>query len=300
MQYATWHSNPNNIGSWCFNAQYCNKTNYFDGTKTPGIMGDTHTWEKGNTASTAATHQQEHQQEEAKATLHQTSPPAAATLAGVRELASLSSPWYFGAVPVENASVYASSWDTAFDPDGLGAPFGLRTAEKRNPRYFCDKKRPGAGGGCCNWSGPMWPFETAKAISAAIRVLNSYSSAHMSQEKLWTMMWQYAASHTPLWKVINTTNGEFCNLDDPHSDLKSWLLPGTQNSWIAVCMLLYRWLYRAVFLSSHSAPCARRSQVVRTQTIWGIQPGLTSRKRAMSTTTRHSTIVSDRQRATMQ
>ena len=93
----------------------------------------------------------------------------------------------------------------------------------------------------------MWPFETAKAISAAIRVLNSYSSAHMSQEKLWAMMWQYAASHTPLWKVINTTNGEFCNLDDPHSDLKSWLLPGTQNSWIAVCMLLYRWLYRAVY-----------------------------------------------------
>ena len=89
-----------------------------------------------------------------------------AELAGVRELASLSSPWYFGAVPQENATAYAHSWDTAFDPDGLGAPFGLRTAEKRNPKYFCDKKRPGGGGGCCNWSGPMWPFETAKAISA--------------------------------------------------------------------------------------------------------------------------------------
>lgn len=234
VQYVTWHSDT----SWCFNAQYCNKTNYYDGKKTPGVLGDTHTWEKDKSATTGATHQQEQQQEEAKATLHQISPPAAATLAGVRELASLSSPWYFGAVPVENASIYASSWDTAFDPDGLGAPFGLRTAEKRNPGYFCDKKRPGAGGGCCNWSGPMWPFETAKAISAAIRVLNSYSNTHMSQEKLWTMMWQYAASHTPLWKVINTTNGEFCNLDDPHSDLKSWLLPGTQNSWIAVRMLL--------------------------------------------------------------
>ena len=88
----------------------------------------------------------------------------------------------------------------------------------------------------------------SKAISAAIRVFNTYASmdaidggvgngnTHIDQQKLWTMLWQYAASHTPLWKVINTTTGEFCNLDDPHSDLKQWLLPGTNNYWIAVGM----------------------------------------------------------------
>lgn len=235
VQFVTWHAGSAGKG-WCFNAEYCNKTNYYGGKKNPAVMESTHTWAKDKTddqlllsISAAA------------------APPPTVTLAGVRELASLSSPWYFGAVPPENASAYASSWDTAFDADGLAAPFGLRTAEKRNPKYFCDKKRPGGGGGCCNWSGPMWPFETAKAISAAINVLNSYSKVirgvggdgmHMDQEKLWTMLWQYAASHTPLWKVINTTTGEFCNLDDPHSDLKNWLLPGTQNYWIAVCLWL--------------------------------------------------------------
>jgi hypothetical protein len=37
---------------------------------------------------------------------------------------------YFSAVPAENASAYAASWATAFDPMGLAAPYGLRTAEK--------------------------------------------------------------------------------------------------------------------------------------------------------------------------
>jgi hypothetical protein len=87
----------------------------------------------------------------------------------VRELASLSSPWYFAAVPVGNASAYARSWLTAFDPEGLGGDYGLRTAEKRAPGYKC-------GAGCCVWSGSMWPFETSKAITAAINVLNDYST----------------------------------------------------------------------------------------------------------------------------
>eukprot|EP01045_Picozoa_sp_COSAG04_P007067 COSAG04_NODE_360_length_15920_cov_50.432815_10_plen_104_part_00 len=78
-----------------------------------------------------------------------------AELAGVRELASLSSPWYFSAVPKDNASAYASSWLTAFDPMGLAGDYGLRTAERRHPQYVCDKPRPGPGGGCCTWSGPM-------------------------------------------------------------------------------------------------------------------------------------------------
>ena len=116
-------------------------------------------------------------------------------------------------VDAARIGVYGSSfgaanavWAAAFDPMGLAAPYGLRTAEKRHPKYFCDRKRPGGGGGCCNWSGPMWPFETAKAISAAINVLNDYPTVTtVDRDKLWLMLWQYAASHTPLWKVVNTT-----------------------------------------------------------------------------------------------
>lgn len=40
-------------------------------------------------------------------------------------------------------------WNTAFDPEGLAGDYGLRTAERRHPQYFCDKPRPGPGGGCC-------------------------------------------------------------------------------------------------------------------------------------------------------
>jgi hypothetical protein len=148
-KYVTFHSDVSG-GHWCFNAEYCNTTNPYDGKAPakppPAQMALTHTWQKQPKTTTTTT----------TAAAATAAPPAAAALAGVRELASLSSPWYFMAVPKANASAYAASWTTAFDPMGLGAQYGLRTAEKRHPKYFCDKKRPGAGGGCCNWSGPMW------------------------------------------------------------------------------------------------------------------------------------------------
>lgn len=129
--------------NWCMNAQYCNTTNPFAGEPA----SDVHTYERPQKPCNRAW--------------------GTASFAGVRELASLSSPWYFGAVPKGNASSYASSWLTAFDPNGLGGDFGLRTAEKRAPGYSCSY-------GCCKWSGSMWPFETSKAITAAINVLNDY------------------------------------------------------------------------------------------------------------------------------
>lgn len=166
--------------------------------------------------------------------------------ARVRELASLSSPWYFGAVPNLNASEYAASWETAFDPDGLAGEYGLRTAERRSGGYFCDNKRPGAGphgresNGCCKWSGPMWPFESSKAITAAINVLNNYPTVTtVDKSKLWTMLWQYTASHTPEWRLIDVHNGEYLNITAgvaPHSpgaNARNWLFNGTGNLWIA-------------------------------------------------------------------
>jgi len=101
----------------------------------------------------------------------------------VRELASLSSPWYFGAVPKGNASYYGSSWNTAFDPEGLAGDYGLRTAERRHPKYFCDKPRPGPGGGCCSWSGPMWPFGALQSDCSPISfVLDSMFEVYLWAE----------------------------------------------------------------------------------------------------------------------
>ena len=162
----------------------------------------------------------------------------ACCFARVRELASLSSPWYFGAVPKQNASAYASSWNTAFDAEGLAGEFGLRTAERRHPGYFCDNSRPGRGphgrpsNGCCKWSGPMWPFETAKAISAAITIINEFPTVEtVDRTKLWSMLWQYVAAHTPLWKLIDVKDGEYLNRSS--STIAEWMLNGTDLFWLA-------------------------------------------------------------------
>ena len=60
----------------------------------------------------------------------------------------------------------------------------------------------------------MWPFESAKAISAAITVLNEYASevTTLNKDKLWKMLWQYTAIHTPLWKITNCTDGTYLDV----------------------------------------------------------------------------------------
>jgi hypothetical protein len=86
-KYVTWHQDDKS--HWCFNAEFCNATNTFDGhgpgQPPPAEMAVTHTWIKSPST------------EEARDTIH-TAPKApakvTASFAGVRELASLSSPWY--------------------------------------------------------------------------------------------------------------------------------------------------------------------------------------------------------------
>jgi hypothetical protein len=140
------------------------------------------------------------------------------------------------AVPQENASSYAASWLSAFDPEGLGGPFGLRTAEKRHPGYSCSA-------GCCSWAGHYWPFESSKAVTAAIHVLNHYADTvdTLDKRKFWHLLWQYTASHTPAWGVMNGVgnNGRkgtacYANLTAA-SQTARWLEPGLGlgDYWVA-------------------------------------------------------------------
>ena len=66
----------------------------------------------------------------------------------------------------------------------------------------------------------MWPFESAKAISAAIIVLNEYGTTGtdsgeeqqvttLDKDKLWRLLWQYTAIHTPRWKITNCSDGTY-------------------------------------------------------------------------------------------
>ena len=184
--------------AWCMNAEYCNTTFPFG----------------GGTGNAAAV------------TLQRVpAPPTNWTFAGVRELASLTSPWMFSVVPRGNASAYAHSWDTAFDPEGLGGPNGLRTAEKRHPGYYCDE-------GCCSWSGPVWPYETAKGISAAINVLNNYPEVTtMDGFKFWSLLQDYTTMHTPKWRVMSSSSTFYANLSA--SNVAQYLIEGLGELWIA-------------------------------------------------------------------
>jgi hypothetical protein len=147
---------------------------------------------------------------------------------GVRELSSLSSPWYFGAVPADGASLFAASWDAAFDPEGLAGAFGLRTAEKRNPAYSCWPKD------CCYWGGPVWPFESSKAITAAAGVLQSAALApqvpQVTRARLFGMLSDYTAMHLR-WTITNFSTGLRANYSLLNES--GFFLPGLGDAWIA-------------------------------------------------------------------
>jgi hypothetical protein len=145
-------------------------------------------------------------------------PPAPAPWAGVRTLSSLSSPWYFNAIPEAQAAQFAGSWKSAFDPQGIGGKYGLRTAEKRTvPGNHYRQKYPYScyAHDCCYWGGPVWPFESAKALTGAANVLQNPKLASvvegaasgLTRSSLWMMLANYTAMHGDQWTVTNFTDG---------------------------------------------------------------------------------------------
>ena len=83
-------------------------------------------------------------------------------LVDVRELAGLSSPWYFGAA---DDARYAEAFAQLTADGGFGAKWGLRTAERRHPCYNFSTN-------CVtSWHAPVWPFESSKLLTglAALR-----------------------------------------------------------------------------------------------------------------------------------
>jgi hypothetical protein len=196
-------------GTWCQAAEFCNTTNPFAGgpaftfARTSDLEG-----RKSRGAAGAA-------DAAPPTTPAATTPPP---FSGVRELASLSSPWYFGAVPAASASQFAPAWEAAFDPDGFSSPFGLRTAEARAPGYGC---HPAS---CCWWSGPVWPFESSKVLTAAASILHATATLapsvpQVTRARLTSLLRAYTAMHeasasdnatdpgTSPWLITNSSDG---------------------------------------------------------------------------------------------
>lgn len=87
---------------WCFNAQYCNATNPFVGGTKDTVATYSYTREHTSVAAEVEGVASAHRTMVAGVMGRREGPVADSTFAGVRELASLTSPWFFGAIPDGN------------------------------------------------------------------------------------------------------------------------------------------------------------------------------------------------------
>jgi hypothetical protein len=119
-----------------------------------------------------------------KAEFFETRARESGRLAGVRELAGYT-PWYFN-LPDADKSV---AWKQLLDHDGFSAPFGLTTAEQRNPQFALSYE-----GHECQWNGPSWPFATSVTLTAMANLLDNYRQKQVTKQDYFSLLKTYAQS----------------------------------------------------------------------------------------------------------
>ena len=85
-------------------------------------------------------------------------------------------PWMFS-LP-DRGSGYEAAWSQFTDPQGFAAPFGLTTAERRQPLFRSH------GVGHCEWDGAVWPFATSQTLNALANVLRDQPVGQASRLSL--------------------------------------------------------------------------------------------------------------------
>jgi hypothetical protein len=116
-----------------------------------------------------------------------------------------------------------------FDPQGFAAPWGLRTAERRAACYNYSFTH----GDC--WTGPSWPYETARVLTAAANVLladfggsehdhragTGIGASVLDLRQYWQMLQQYLRQHTATTAVNDTAKpkGSGHIFENLHPDL---------------------------------------------------------------------------------
>jgi len=135
--------------------------------------------------------------------------------AGVREAIGFI-PWDFN-LPDDKAS-YAKAWDQLLDTAGFNAPWGLTTAERRNPTF-----RTRGTGHSCEWDGALWPFASSQTLKGLANLLTNYKQhGKMSAAVFYKELHKFAASHTKNGKPYigeyqDERNGEWLKGDNPRS-----------------------------------------------------------------------------------
>lgn len=136
-------------------------------------------------------------------------------LANVREAIGFT-PWDFN-LPDDNAN-YAKAWDQLLDTAGFKAPWGLTTAERRNPTF-----RTRGSGHSCEWDGALWPFASSQTLKGLANLLTNYKKhGNMNAVVFYQELHQYAASHVKNGKPYigeyqDEKTGEWLKGDNPRS-----------------------------------------------------------------------------------
>jgi hypothetical protein len=136
-------------------------------------------------------------------------------LANVREAIGFT-PWDFN-LPDDNAT-YAKAWDQLLDTAGFKAPWGLTTAERREPTF-----RTRGSGHSCEWDGALWPFASSQTLKGLSNLLTNYKKhGKMNAGVFYQELHQYAASHVKNGKPYigeyqDEKTGEWLKGDNPRS-----------------------------------------------------------------------------------
>lgn len=98
-------------------------------------------------------------------------------------------PWYFD-LPSDEAT-YGKAWLQLEDTAGFNAPWGITTAERREPTF-----RTRGSGQSCEWDGAVWPFATTQTLKALANFLTEYKqNKQIDQSIFYEKLHQYALSH---------------------------------------------------------------------------------------------------------
>lgn len=125
-------------------------------------------------------------------------------------------PWYFN-LPADKAN-YAAAWDQLIDEAGFKAPWGITTAERREPTF----RTRGSGHGC-EWDGAVWPFATTQTLKALSNLLCNYrNKGKMTSRVFYDELHKYAMTHvmdgrTYIGEYQDEKDGSWLKGDDPRS-----------------------------------------------------------------------------------
>jgi hypothetical protein len=125
------------------------------------------------------------------------------TFSGAREELGFI-PWCFN-LPEHG---YETAWKQFADRDGFRSPFGITTAERRNPLFRSH--------GCCHceWDGAVWPFATSQTLGALANLLRDYSQSFVSNRDYFDAFLtythsQYAEGKPYIGEYLDETTGQW-------------------------------------------------------------------------------------------